>query len=209
VRLPDLIVFSDEDQAHSRARGVVETVARAFSSPQPHVALVVRAKTRHVDHVRVLCAALLPIVRHAHAQLLVHTHTALVRELGLDGVHLSSTDDVNAARAVLPDGALLGASRHAGDAFHGLDYATLSPVFAPTSKPADARAPLGLDALRALCASTKTPLYALGGVTPKNARACVDAGARGVCVLGFVMGAVDPARALAALSAGRPPLTRG
>jgi thiamine-phosphate pyrophosphorylase len=202
VRLPDLIVFSDEDQAHSRARGVVETVARAFSSPQPHVALVVRAKTRPVDEVRVLCAALLPIVRHAHAQLLVHTHAVLVRELGLDGVHLSSTDNVSAARALLPEGALLGASRHAGDAFHALDYATVSPVFAPTSKPEDVRAPLGLAGLRSQCASTKTPLYALGGVTPEMARACVDAGARGAGVLGFVMGAHDPARALAALTRG-------
>lgn len=209
--LPDLLVFTDTAQARTRARGVVETIARALVVPRDGIAVIVREKGKPLADVRLLCGALLPIARRARALLLVHTHADLVEQLDLDGVHLSSTAEVGPVRARLPSRALLGASRHAGDALHGLDYATVSPVFSPTSKSHDARAPLGLDGLRAQCETSGVAVYALGGITDRNARACLDAGARGVAVLGGVMGAFDPARALDALHARvtRGTVTRG
>jgi thiamine-phosphate pyrophosphorylase len=70
----------------------------------------------------------------------------------------------------------------------GLDEVLLAPIFAARSKPGDARASLGLAALRAAPGT-----IALGGITPGNARACIDAGAAGVAVLSGLFGAgVDP-----------------
>jgi thiamine-phosphate pyrophosphorylase len=51
---------------------------------------------------------------------------------------------------------------------------------------------LGVDALR----DAPLPVYALGGVDPTNARSCIDAGAAGVAVMGYVMRADDPAVAV-------------
>ncbi len=61
----------------------------------------------------------------------------------------------------------------------GADYLLPAPVFLPLSK-TDTRTPLGLEILRRWVSLSRTPLIALGGVTPENAAACVQAGAAGV-----------------------------
>jgi thiamine-phosphate pyrophosphorylase len=199
-----VLVITDEDACARVGRGVMETVARALLPASPSVAVLVRTPHRSLDDVRSLCGALAPIARRAGASLLVHTHLTLVRELGLAGAHVRSGADVREARALLPAGALLGASRHDGDALDRdalapLDYVTLSPIFSPLSK-RDARAPLGVDALARACAAPRaTPLVALGGIDRRNARACIRAGAPAVAVVGAVMSAHDPRRALSAL----------
>lgn len=208
ARLPFRVLVITDERACARAgRGVIETVARALLPSAPGVAVLVRAPESiaagDVGRVRALCAALLPVVRRARALLFVHTFVELVAELGLDGAHLSSragVADAAAARARLPAGALLGASRHDGDALDAdalapLDFVTLSPIFSPASK-ADTRAPLGVDALARPSAK---PLVALGGIDGPRARACVHAGAHAVGVIGAVMSAHDPRAALLAL----------
>lgn len=198
-----LLLITDEDACARACRGIIETVARALGPSAPAVAVLVRAPERELAHVRALCLALLPVVRRAGALLFVHTHVELVRELGLDGAHVSARADAAEARARLPAGALLGASRHDGDALDAgalapLDYLTLSPIFSPSSK-ADTRPTLGVDALRRARAQTETPIVALGGVDRTRAPACLRAGAAAVAVLGAVMQARDPRRALLAL----------
>ena len=128
------------------------------------------------------------------------------------GVH----DDVTAALTLdcalhLPAGArvesggvLIGRSAHAGDdlsaeAVAGLDYVTLSPVFASGSKP-DYGPALGLDGLAAAAGRAAVPVIALGGIDgPDAAQACLAAGAAGVAVMGGMMRADDPIRWVKAL----------
>jgi thiamine-phosphate pyrophosphorylase len=102
-----------------------------------------------------------------------------------DAVHLSATDPVP-----VPRPSLLGRSCHSGAevvsaAGQGCDYVTVSPVFATPSKPGYGPA-LGLDGLAELT-RLGPPAYALGGVRPEQVRGCLDAGARGVAVLGPIM----------------------
>jgi thiamine-phosphate pyrophosphorylase len=59
------------------------------------------------------------------------------------------------------------------------DYAILAPVCAPRSK-ADARKALGIEDLRLVCAKSRIPVIALGGITEANALLCLQAGAAGV-----------------------------
>lgn len=200
-----VLVITNEPACARAGRGVVETMARALLPSAPGAAVLVRGgSAASRAELRALCAALLPIVRRAHALLLVHTFTDLVRELGLDGAHVSARlnfAEVTAARAALPAGALLGASRHDGDALDSqalapLDYVTLSPVFSPSSKHDD-RAPLGVAALARLSAK---PIVALGGIDSRRAPACLRAGASAVAVIGAIMHAHEPRRALLALS---------
>jgi thiamine-phosphate pyrophosphorylase len=195
-----VLLITDEMAARRAGRGVLETVARALLPEAPGLALLVRAPERSAQEVERLAAALLPIGRKAGALVLVHTHVPLVAALGLDGAHLSSRDEARKARARMRPAALLGASRHAGDpldeaALAPLAWVTLSPVFSPSSKPADPRQPLGLEGLERLAARCARPVVALGGVDARRAGACIRAGAAAVAVLGGVMSAHDPRRA--------------
>lgn len=75
---------------------------------------------------------------------------------GADGVHspdmsCHSLDDVRRARA---------------------HFVVFGPVFS--------KAAVGLDSLRAACAASRVPVFALGGVTWENAAACLEAGAAGI-----------------------------
>lgn len=111
-----------------------------------------------------------------------------------DGVHLAAADPVPAVRP-----AVMGRScHHAGEltaaAAEGCDHATLSPIFATPSKPGYGP-PLGVDRL----AGAPLPVFALGGVTPRNAATCLRSGAVGVAVMGGVMSAPDPGAAVAEL----------
>lgn len=69
----------------------------------------------------------------------------------------------------------VGEPRHA--------WITAAPVFAPTSKPSRA-APLGVNGLRALIATSAVPVLALGGITPERVAPVAAVGAHGVAVLG-------------------------
>jgi thiamine-phosphate pyrophosphorylase len=82
-----------------------------------------------------------------------------------------------------------------------VDYATLSPIWATASKPGYGPA-LGIEGLaKAVVAVPELPVYALGGVMPGRASACIEAGAAGVAVMGAVMGAPDPAAVVRVLLA--------
>jgi thiamine-phosphate pyrophosphorylase len=96
-------------------------------------------------------------------------------------------------------------------------YATFSPVFATASKPGYGPA-LGIDGLAAGCrtvAGVGSPLavYALGGIGPSQAGACLAAGAAGVAVMGAEMRADDPhgivRSMICELHAARPTRTCG
>lgn len=111
---------------------------------------------------------------------------ALATALGL-GLHLPADADPAAWRARI--GGLLGQSCHDGEALRraeaaGCDYALLSPVFSPGSKPGDRRPILGLAGLRGLCAAVRLPVLALGGIEAGRVAGCLQAGAWGVAGIG-------------------------
>ena len=106
-----------------------------------------------------------------------------VRAVGAAGVHLPgrwSAEQVGTARIV---GVVSAGCHSVGEVAvartAGADMALLSPIF-PTESHPEAR-PLGLEVLAAACKTAgRMPVYALGGVNPANADACIAAGAAGV-----------------------------
>ncbi len=102
---------------------------------------------------------------------------------------------VGVVRHHLGTGALVGKSAHSVEAACkaaalGADYVIAGTIFASQSHP-DTE-PLGLDFLREVCAAVAIPVLAIGGVTPENLGACIEAGAAGVAVLSPIMRAADP-----------------
>ena len=122
---------------------------------------------------------------------------------GADGVHLPQGHAVGEARRVAGKHALIGVSAHSHEeaqraADAGADYVTLSPVFITASKPGYGPA-LGLDELGKVASRLAIPIIALGGIDADNAAACLEAGAKGVAVMGAVMAAADPEGVVAGL----------
>ena len=131
------------------------------------------------------------------ADLLIHDRVDVALATAADGVHLPSAGlPPRRARRLLGSSAILGQSLHTLEELQGapeaLDYATLSPIFKTPSKPGYGPA-LGLEALAEAAASAppRLALYALGGVTPERASACLKAGAHGVAVMGGICHAED------------------
>lgn len=99
-----------------------------------------------------------------------------------------------------PDGYGAGWSRSCHDAAsvdralaEGASWVTLSPVFPPTSKPADTRPTLGVRGFLSIAAGR--PVLALGGIDADRARELIAGGAAGVAVCGLLFGAPTPEEA--------------
>lgn len=165
-----------------------------------------RERDMPVEARTVLAGEVLTVVRRYGGRLSIGGDAGLAARIGADGVHLAGgagPTEIAAARAILPSG-LIGLSAHSPHEIAeasrvGVDYATLSPIFATASKPGYGPA-LGLAALTE-AAAFGIPVIALGGVTIDRVRGCRKAGAAGVAVMGGLMRGRDPcgtARALLA-----------
>ncbi|GAA1792439.1 thiamine phosphate synthase [Planosporangium flavigriseum] len=178
-----VIVFTDRRQARHPLPDVIRAAVDGGART-----VVLREKDLPDDERAALAARLHEVLAPVGGRLLLAGRTA-----GPDGQHLAAADPWPQT----PRG-LVGRSCHDADELaravaEGCDYATLSPVFASTSKPGYGP-PLGVDRFRELCAGAGLPVYALGGVeSADRAAACRDAGSAGVAVMGAVMRADDPA----------------
>lgn len=164
-----------------------------------------RAKGADAALRRQQAAALLPLCRAAGVPLLVNDDAALAEAIRADGVHLGEDDgDIAAARALLGQRAIIGAScydsldraRDAADA--GADYIAFGAFHPSITKPGarHADAQLLRDA-----AVFGLPRVAIGGITPANGSALVQAGADLLAVISGVFDASDPLAAARAYRA--------
>lgn len=91
---------------------------------------------------------------------------------GAAGVHLGQDDvPLAAARKLLGPNAIIGAScqnmQHAQEAERsGADYIGFGSVFKTKTKPG--RSPMELKLLKSVAERIKIPVFAIGGITPKN-----------------------------------------
>ncbi|MGB8699270.1 MAG: thiamine phosphate synthase [Thermosynechococcaceae cyanobacterium] len=198
----EILVITDTVVCRQAGRTVEATVGQLLQSPYSHrMAILVRDKLAALDQIADTLQTLNPLAKEAGARLLVHTHTDLALAFNLDGVHVASQVALGTVRSQLRPGMLLGASRHGSDPLDAddlgeADYATLSPLFRPTSKPADLREPLGLLGLQACAARAVRPLVALGGIKPGRAAGAIAHGAAAIAISGALLQADSPATVL-------------
>ena len=148
--------------------------------------LQLRAKQLPDAALRTLIAKVQPRCRQAGARLLLNAETAVAAELGVDGVHLTSTRLRALSARPLDSGHLVGASchtmeevQHAGDL--GLDFVVVSPVKQTSSHPG-AR-PLGYGRLLQLTERATLPVYALGGMQLSDLDEAFRHGAQGIAAI--------------------------
>lgn len=127
---------------------------------------------------------------------LVNDDVALAAEIGAAGVHIGRDDlDVTAARRMLGDAALIGVScynelGHAqAAAAAGADYVAFGRFFPSRTKPHAVQATTEL--LHRAHEALRVPIVAIGGITPENGGALLDAGADALAVIEGVFGHND------------------
>jgi thiamine-phosphate pyrophosphorylase len=196
---PPVLLITDRRQA---CRPLADLVAAALDGGCRWVS--VREKDLPAPEQVALARAIVRLAEPFAACVLLHGEPRLAAQAGCAGVHLPAGGDVGAARALLHPSAWVSVSAHSTEevfaaAGAGADAVTLSPIFASASKPGYGPA-LGLERLSEVAAASPLPVIALGGIEDEGSvRACLDAGAAAVAVMGAAMRAADPAPLLARL----------
>jgi len=149
------------------------------------------------------------LCRQHEAVLIINDDVRLALEIDADGVHLGRDDQsLVEARAMLGAGKLIGVSCYdslgrAGEAQRsGADYVAFGSFFPSSVKPQAVRASLEL--LREARVQLRLPIVAIGGITPDNGAALVEAGADALAVISALFQVADTlsaARAFARLFA--------
>jgi thiamine-phosphate pyrophosphorylase len=147
-----------------------------------------REKELTARHLYTLAAEMKSILSTSGSMLLMNERLDIALASGSDGVHLpESSCPADSIRRKSP-GLLFGQSVHSlATALQaekaGVEYLLFGPVFATPSKERYGP-PQGLDALETLCRSVTIPVYAVGGIMPERACACIEKGAYGIAALG-------------------------
>ena len=139
---------------------------------------------------------LLELCRRHSACFIINDDVQLAAAVEADGVHLGRDDqDIGSARAQLGSDAILGVSCYnrldlaiaAQDA--GVDYVAFGRFFPSNTKPQAVQAEIELltEAKQAL----HIPIVAIGGITPENSAALIEAGADMLAVIQGLFGQQD------------------
>lgn len=168
------------------ARGAVDTIQ-------------LREKDLPLTELQFLAARVVQVVRAARSKtrVLVNGPAQLALDVGADGVHLHANARPAAVRAAQQVYAranlepVISAACHTPDeirAAAGASMLLFSPIFEKVTEQGSTRGQ-GLVALRAAVDLAKpVPVLALGGVTEKNAAACVQNGAAGIAAIRLFLG---------------------
>ena len=134
------------------------------------------------------------LARQSSKNFFVNTLFEMAFEEGADGAHLTSGQDVGAARSTREhlqgSETLIGKSVHSLEEAEtaekeGAEYLLLGPIFDPLSK-RSYTSPLGISTLRAVVEAVKTPVFAIGGVDEPHFEEIFKTGAWGAAGITWV-----------------------
>ncbi|MBP6378805.1 MAG: thiamine phosphate synthase [Sphingorhabdus sp.] len=179
----------------------------AALSAGPVAAFQFRVKDIDQHEAARLAVPLQEICARHDVAFIVNDSVSLAKRIKADGVHLGQEDgDPAEAREELGRDAQIGVtchnSRHLAmeAAEGGADYVAFGAFFPTTTKEVKHQAEL--ETLEMWSQFTEVPCVAIGGITPDNAKAVVDAGADFIAVSGAVWNHPDgPAAAVKAFNA--------
>jgi thiamine-phosphate diphosphorylase len=186
------------DRAHHPAERILDGLAATFEVVPGAVVRVIERASGAAPAASERVAwlhALKRLTSPAGAEFLVSRRLDLALALGLDGVQLPEDAlPLERVRDAFPR-LILGRSCHDRQGLaraEGVaDFALLSPLAAPHSKPATSP-PLGIAGFAAATAGLAIPVFALGGIVSEHIEPLRRAGAAGVALLGGAFDAASP-----------------
>ncbi len=182
---------------------------QAFAASPLVKAFQLRLKNSSDEQIIEAANAILPLCRARGIAFIMNDRADLALACGMDGVHLGQEDmSVRDARKIVGDGMVIGVSCHASRhmameaAEAGADYVAFGAFYPTTSKPQEKVDKWGMPTPEIIdwwSEVTTIPCVAIGGITPKNAKPLVDAGADFVAAITSVWN--HPQGAAAAIKA--------
>jgi 8-oxo-dGTP diphosphatase len=146
--------------------------------------LQLREKNLTEGALRLLAHRVVALAHQYGAGVLLSGDEAMAREVGADGVHLTSTQLAECAER--PAMAWCAASCHSSEELRraealGCDFALLSPVLPTLSHPGAPH--LGWEQFSEMAQGLSIPVYALGGLTHADMQTAWQHGAHGIALL--------------------------
>ncbi len=145
----------------------------------------IREKDLATRDLLALVERVVAMARGTATKILVNDRLDVALSTGAAGVHLGGqSTPPRRVRRIVAGEFLVGVSCHSlEEAFAaeaaGADYVLLGHIFDTPSK-REYGSPLGLEKLREVVVSVRTPVLALGGITLKCAASCRETGAAGI-----------------------------
>ncbi|GJL85121.1 MAG: thiamine-phosphate synthase [Micavibrio sp.] len=158
--------------------------------------LQLREKTPDLVQTPELARRLVALTGGSTISFIVNDHVALAREVGADGVHLGQGDTAPAeARDMLGAQAIIGLTAFERAHLEAIDpgvvdYVGTGPFY--ETKTDKGKSVLGPEKFAELAALSPVPVVGIGGITPGNAGAVINAGANGVAMMRAISEAEDP-----------------
>ncbi len=128
--------------------------------------------------------------------LIINDNVEVAKEVGADGIHLGVGDaDINAARRILGQNAIIGASAHnireAVEAERkGADYLGVGAAFGSGSKD-NAASLSGLQIYQEISSRVSIPIVAIGGITSANLMKLKGLGISGIALISAIFGTAN------------------
>lgn len=190
---PKILVITSRKRFEGEADFLKQIEKIAAAKP---FGIVLREKDLPVKEYSELARQVRDICRSADTSLIVHSHPAVARELGIPALHMPLDALGKMSSEERKEFEVLGASCHSVEDVlrakaYGCDYVTAGHVYATDCKPG--LPPRGADFLAEVCGpAAPMPVFALGGLTPARAPVVRRAGAAGFAMMSSAMDAENP-----------------
>lgn len=162
--------------------------------------LQLRAKGVDTATVEHLARRMQPLCREAGAIFVLNDYPDMAARIGADAVHVGQdAGPLAAVRAIVGENMLIGRSTHSPEqalaaVAEGADYIGFGPLFPTGTKPG--RSSIGLQDIAAVQEKLGDfPMFCIGGINGTTLPSVLQAGARRVVIVSWLLQQPDPAAA--------------
>ncbi len=166
-----------------------------------------RAKGVPESLVSAACRRLAPLCKSLGVLFIVNDYPHIARECGAEGVHIGQDDgSLEEVRRLVGPDMIIGRSTHSHEQAvqgwrEGADYIGFGPLFPTNTKPG--RPAIGLEDIARVHAELPEnfPIFCIGGVQPDRLSPILDAGAKRVVIVSWLLKHEDVPKAASSLIA--------